>query len=150
MRIALGVALAIAFITTTAPVFSTEKEWQSLTDEALDYYYRGKNKEAVDTARKALDVGEKTFGPDDLKVVGSVDNLASYLAATGNTEEADRLYRRALSMLRKKLSSNDHYLAIFMDYIALFYDKTGNNGYAKELREQAEAIRLKEPVRSGN
>ena len=125
---------------------STEEDWQRLTDEALDLYHYGNNKEAVSVAREALKAAEEVFGPDDLKVVGSVDNLATYLAATGNTKEADRLYQRALSMLRKKLPPGDSYLAIFMDYLALFYDKIGKNVYAKELREKANAIRVKSPA----
>ncbi|MCX5677816.1 MAG: tetratricopeptide repeat protein [Candidatus Omnitrophica bacterium] len=122
---------------------STEEDWQRLTDEALDLYYYGNYKEAVGVAREALKTGEELFGPDDLKVAGSVDNLATYMAAAGNTKEADRLYQRALSILREKLPPNDQYLAIFMDYLAIFYDKIGKNGYAKELRERAKAIRLK-------
>ena len=125
---------------------STEEDWQRLTDEALDLYHYGSNKEAVGVAREALKAAEEVFGPDDLKVVGSVDNLATYLAATGNTKEADRLYQRALLMLQKKLPPGDSYLAIFMDYLALFYDKIGKNGYAKELREKANAIRVKSPA----
>ncbi|MFH1189683.1 MAG: tetratricopeptide repeat protein [Candidatus Omnitrophota bacterium] len=125
-----------------APAVSTEEEWQSLTDEALDHYQYGNNKEAVIVAKDAVKMAEELFGPDDLRVAGSIDNLATYLAATGRTEEADRLYRRALAMLEKKLSPDDSYLAIFMDYLAVFYGKIGNDGYAKELREHAKKIRL--------
>jgi tetratricopeptide (TPR) repeat protein len=136
-------AVAMILSSSVCLAAPTEKDWQCLTDEALDLYHYGNNREAVGAAREALKMGEELFGPDDLKVAGSIDNLATYLAAAGNTKEADRLYQRALSILRKKLPPDDQYLAIFMDYLALFYDKIGKNGYAKELRERAEAIRLK-------
>ena len=121
----------------------TEEEWQSLTDEALDLYHYGNNKEAVRVARETVKMAEELFGPDDLRVAGSIDSLATYLAAAGNTKEADRLYREALSMLQKKLPPYDGYLAIFMDYLAVFYDKIGNYEYAKELRAKANRIRLR-------
>ena len=139
-KIAVAAIILSCSVSFAAP---TEKEWQSLTDEALDHYQYGNNKEAVAVAREAVKMAEELFGPDDLKVVGSVDNLATYLSATGNTEEADRLYRRALSMLQKKLPPDDSYLAIFMDYLAIFYDRIGNTGYANELRARANKIRLK-------
>jgi len=140
--------LAAVIILSASACFaiSTEEDWQRLTDEALDLYHYGNNKEAVNVAREALKAAEEIFGPDDLKVAGSVDNLATYLAAAGNIKEADRLYRRALSMLQKKLPPDDRYLAIFMDYLALFYDEIGKSGYAKELRERANAIRVKSPA----
>lgn len=136
---------AIVMILSSSVCFAapTEEDWQRLTDEALDLYHYGNNKEAVGVAREALKIAEEIFGPDDLKVAGSVDNLAAYLDTAGNTREADQLYQRALSILRKKLPPDDPYLAIFMDYLALFYDKIGKNGYAKELRDRAEIIRRK-------
>lgn len=136
---------AVIIILSSSASFAmpTEKDWQRLTDEALDLYHYGNNKEAVSVAKEALKVAEEIFDPDDLKVAGSVDNLATYLADAGNTKEADKLYQRALSILRKKLPPDDRYLAIFMDYLAVFYDKIGKSEYAKELREEARAIRLK-------
>ena len=143
------ITIITVMITLLAPVSvaqPSEKEWQRLTDEALDHYYYGRNEKAVVVARQALKEAEELFGPDDLKVVGAVDNLASYLAATGQTEEADRLYQRAFSMLEKKLPPDDHYLAIFMDYLALFYDKIDKKEYANQLRDRAKAIRFKKPA----
>ena len=149
MKIILSIVLGALIVVSAVFAFTTESEWQGLTDEALDHYYHGRNKEAVGTARKALRSAEELFDSDDLKMVGSIDDLATYLAATGNTEEADQLYQRALSILEKSLPSDDHYLAIFMDYLALFYDKNGKNEYANELRARAKAIRLKKSANSG-
>jgi tetratricopeptide (TPR) repeat protein len=143
MKRAIKIAI-IAVVISSSSCFAapTEKDWRSTTNEALDHYYYGRKKEAVEVARKALKQAEELFGPDDLKTVGSVDDLATYLTATGSTKEADKLYQRALSILEKKLSPADRYLAIFMDYLALFYDKIGKNEYAKQLRGRAKAIRL--------
>ena len=121
--------------------WADEKEWQAVTDEAITYYQAGRHKEAIATARKALKMGEETFGPEDLKVVGSVDDLASYLAAEKQYAEAEALYKRALSILEKKLPPNDRYLAIFLNYLANFYDKIKKPDEATALRDRAKAIR---------
>lgn len=142
-RILILITIAVVLAVSIAMSAPTEESWQRLTDTALDHYYYGRKAEAVAVAREALKEAEELFGPDDLKVVGSVDNLASYLAAMGQTEEADKLYQRAFAMLQKKLPPDDHYLAIFMDYLALFYDKIGKKEYAAELCERAKKIRLK-------
>lgn len=142
-----GVLLAALLIASSACLAApTEAEWQALTDEALDHYYYGRSKEAIEVAREALATGLELFGPEDLKVVGSYDNLASYLAAAGENKEADELYQKAFAILQKKLPPDDHYLAIFMDYLAIFYDKIGRTAYATELRDRAKAIRLKKHV----
>lgn len=137
------IIIAIGLSTSVSVAVPSEEEWQSLTDEALDHYYYGRYDEAVVVAREALKEAETLFGPEDLKVVGAVDNLASYLVATGNTSEADVLYQRAFAILRKRLPPDDRYLAIFMDYLALFYDKIGKKEYAAQLREEAKSIRFK-------
>ena len=146
------ITIITVMITLLAPVSvaqPSEKEWQRLTNEALDHYYYGRNKEAVSVAREALKEAEALFGPDDLKVVGAADDLATYLVSTGNIEEAEALYQRALAILQKKLPPDDRYLAIFMDYLALFYDKIGKNDYAAQLRQQAKAIRGKGKDQAG-
>ncbi|MCM8760531.1 MAG: tetratricopeptide repeat protein [Candidatus Omnitrophica bacterium] len=145
MRRICGAVFLIVSIAAFSSLSSepTFEEWQSLTDEALDHYYYHRYKEAVEVAREALKVAIELFGPEDLKVVGSLDNLASYLAATGEYEEADELYQRAFSILQKKLPADDGYLAIFMDYLAIFYEKIGRVEYAEELRSRARSIRLK-------
>ena len=133
-----GVAAVIA-----VSLFADQKGWERLTDEAIDNYQAGRHDEAIRIARLALAEGERTFGPEDLKIVGSLDNLATYLARIDKYDEADKLYRRALSILEAKLPSDDRYLAIFMDYLAVFYEKTGSVEYANELRARAKAIRFK-------
>jgi tetratricopeptide (TPR) repeat protein len=118
-----------------------EKEWLEVTDQAINYFQAGHRKEAIETARKALVMGEETFGPDSLKVVGSIDDLASYLKADGQVVEAEALYKRALSILEKRLPPDDRYLAIFMNYFANFYDNINKPKEAAALRARAGAIR---------
>ena len=135
-------ACIIVFILSfSALSYADEKEWDELTDRAIELYRTGHHKEAVTVARRALKSAEELFGPDDLKVVGSLDDLATYLHATGNNSEAERLYRRALAILDEKLPPDDPYLEIFLNYLYGFYNKIGKPEEAAKLKERARSIR---------
>ena len=134
------VILITAFI---SPALCQEKLWNDLQEKAITLYQQKQHEEAVETEEKALMVAEETFGPNDLKVAESLDNLAIYYQALDNYKEAEGLYRRALAIMEKNLSPYDHYLAIFMDYLSDFYAKVGNNIEAERLRNRAKAIRGK-------
>lgn len=141
IRVAIAVTVILAALTSGGSWAADEKEWLDLTDEAINYYQYGHHKEAIATARKALKVGEEIFGPEDIRIVGSIDDLASYLKTDGQYEEAEALYKRALSILEKKLPPDDRYLAIFLDYLANFYDKIDRPDEATALRERAKGVR---------
>lgn len=124
-----------------ALLLAGEKEWIELTDEAVLLYRSSHYDEAVKVARQALKEGEKTFGKNDLKIVGSVDDLATYLQASGKTGQAKKLYDRALKILEKNLPGDDAYLAIFMDYLAGKYEAMGDPYKADKLRARAKKAR---------
>jgi tetratricopeptide (TPR) repeat protein len=143
MRRALSLILTAAFIfLAICSARAGEDEWMAITDKGYELYKVGKYDDAIAAAREALRMGEELFGPEDLKVVGSVDDLASYLSKAGRDDEAEPLYRRALAILEKNLPPDDSYLAIFMDYFALFLDKVGKKDEADGLRAKAKAIRF--------
>jgi Tetratricopeptide repeat len=49
--------------------------------------------------RRALAIGEKSFGPDHLTVAIRLNNLADLLRVTNRFTEAEPLYRRALAAI---------------------------------------------------
>jgi tetratricopeptide (TPR) repeat protein len=133
--------IATIVLVAFSVVRAGEDEWMALTDKGYELYKVGKYDEAIDVAAQALKMGEDLYGPDDLKVVGSIDDLASYLSKAGRNDEAEPLYRRAFAILEKRLPPDDSYLAIFMDYLAIFFDKVGKRDEAETLRARAKAIR---------
>lgn len=133
--------LAIILLLSAGSAFANEVLWDELQSRAGMFYQQKKYTEAVDTQRKALEAAEKTFGAENNKVAESMDNLAVYVQATGNNDEAETLYKKALVILEKNLKPNDHYLAIFMNYVAGFYRKIGKEDEAKKLEEKAKKIR---------
>jgi len=126
------------------PMAATGQEdvWTGLQDRAIDYYQAKEHEKAVETQQKALEVAEKTFGPEDLKVAESLDNLAIYSQATGDNKGAERYYRKAIAIMEKKLPPNDQYLAIFIDYVGSFLVKIGKKEEGAKLKERASRIRL--------
>jgi tetratricopeptide (TPR) repeat protein len=140
-KISIAIIAILAVFMAAIYSHAGEKEWQAVTDQAITYYQAGRPKEAIAAARKALKMGEEIFGPEDLKMVGSIDDLASYLKSEGRYVEAEALYKRALTILEKKLPPNDRYLAIFLNYLANFYDKIKKPDEATALRARAKAIR---------
>lgn len=143
MRRTLSVLLLVSFVfLAICSARAGEDEWMAITDKGYELYKIGKYDEAIAAARDALKMGEELFGADDLRVVGSIDDLASYLSKAGRDDEAEPLYRRALAILEKRLPPDDSYLAIFMDYFALFLDKVGKKEEADGLRARAKEIRF--------
>ena len=133
--------IVLLLLALVSPAYPQERLWDDLQEQAITFYQRKQHYNAVATQAKALKVAIETFGPDDLKVAESMDNLAIYNQALGNYAESEKLYEKALSIMEKKLPLNDHYLAIFMDYVASFYKKIGKNDKARELHERVNKIR---------
>lgn len=122
-------------------VFGQEKLWEDLTDKAITLYQQRKHAQAIKVAREALEVAKKTFGPEHPNVAESMDNLATYLTADGNYQEAEALYLQSLALIEKNFGPKSGYLAIFLNYLADFYVKIGKPEEAKKYQERAKAIR---------
>jgi tetratricopeptide (TPR) repeat protein len=63
--------------------------------------------EAEPLLRRALAIGEKSYGPDHLNVASALNNLAALLQATNRLDEAEPLNRRALASVEKSFGP-DH------------------------------------------
>jgi len=128
---------------TAVDISSQEKLWLEMTDDAVTLYTQHRHKEAIALARQALDLAEKTFGPEHPNVAESLDNLATYLHTQGEDKEAEVLYQRALSIVEKNFGPESEYLAIFLNYLADFYNDIGRTEKATGLQKRAQEIRLK-------
>ena len=70
-------------------------EWDKLNREAVQLYRAGNYAGAVDVAKKALELAEKSLGPDHPDVATSLNNLAKLLRETNRAKEAEDLEQRA-------------------------------------------------------
>ena len=143
---AVSLFLVIFFSTAAWP---QQKLWDELQDKAISFYQKKQLDKAVSTAKEALAVCEKTFGPEHINMVESLDNLAIYEQAMGQFGEARKCYEMAVPILEKNVPPNDHYLAIFLDYVGSFYRRIGDEDEAKRLKERAREIRATEGKAGG-
>ena len=107
----IGVVLAAISVLTLATPAVTEQgagiEWEILIEEVKRLYRAGKYDRAVIVAKKALEVAEKTVGPDHPDVATSLLGLGTLYDEQGKYEEAEPLYKRALAILEAALGP-DH------------------------------------------
>lgn len=136
-----GIACLLTMM-LAGPIHADEKEWVALQDKAMDSFQKKLYPEAIKAQRDALTIAETSFGPGDVKIAESIENLAVYTEASGDIAGAEALYKKALAILEARLRSDDHYLAISLDYLADFYQRIGRHDEEKALRERAKAIRF--------
>ena len=72
--------------------------WRSASTILRDCSDTNRLAEAEPLMRRALAIGEKSFGPDHPNVAISLNNLARLLQATNRLTEAEPLFRRALAI----------------------------------------------------
>jgi tetratricopeptide (TPR) repeat protein len=68
--------------------------------------------------RRAVAIGEKSFGPDHPHVAAYLNNLARILHATNRLQEAEALYRRAVEINSKSYGSDHPEVASGFDNLA--------------------------------
>ncbi len=79
--------------------------------EALKEAYRqgqslkdaGRYEQAIPLWRKALELGEREFGPDHATTADLLNNLAQLYHKQGRYAESERLFKRALAKREKAL-----------------------------------------------
>ena len=94
------IALAVVLCLTGGPAYAqgAGREWETLNQEVIKLYQAGKYDQAVVVAKKALEVAEKSVGPEHPNVAKSLTNLAYLYNAQGQYAQAEPLFRRALAI----------------------------------------------------
>ena len=91
--------------------------------------------------RRALEIREKVFGPEDPGVVASLDGLAVAYAKQGKYGEAEPLFCRGLAIREKVLGPENPGIASSLDGLAVFYGSQGKYDEAEPLFRRALEIR---------
>ena len=76
-------------------------EESRLNTSLVELYKAGKFDQALPVARRVLELREKMFGPQDPVVGTALSNLAEIYRAKKQNDEAQRLYRRSLTILER-------------------------------------------------
>jgi tetratricopeptide (TPR) repeat protein len=87
--------------------------------------------------RRALEVDERSFGPDHPNVARSINNLAQVLTDTNRIAEAEPLMRRALEIGERSLGTNHPTVAIRLNNLAQLLSSTNRTAEAESLMRRA-------------
>ncbi len=101
----------------------------------------GKPNEAEPLYQRALNLWEKTLGPECEEVAGCCSNLAIVYLEQRRFEEAEPLFKRALA-IREKVLGADHPEVVQQSHsiLASHYFASGNPAEAKRLTQRASEI----------
>jgi CHAT domain-containing protein/Tfp pilus assembly protein PilF len=114
----------------------------SLFEKYYQLYGAGKYSEAIPVAQEALDLSEKTLGPDHPDVARALTCLAAGVDQMGNYAKAEPMYQRALKISEKTLESDPRLTATILDNLATLYYWMGN--YAKAELTYQQALKIGE------
>lgn len=133
--------LSLVFCTNiSAYADSAETEWAKLNNEIASLTQQGNLDRAIVLAKQALQVAEKSFGPNHTDVALSLHNLAKLYYTQGQYAQAEPLYKRALAIQEKTLGTDHPIVASNLKNLAVLYKKTGREKEAMELEERAAVI----------
>src|SRR6185436_3815637 len=106
----------------------------------LAFYELAEWAEAEPLMRRALEIDEKSFGPDHPRVATDLNNLAALLLATNRLAEAELLMRRALAIDEKSFGKEHTDVARDLTNLALLLQSTNRLAEAEPLISRAVMI----------
>ncbi len=118
-------------------------KWESYITAAQQAYQQADYAEAEKQLEAALKVAE-AFGPDDVRLATSLNNLSLIYDAQGRYGEAEPLYKRSLAIDEKALGPEHPDVATSLENYADLLRKTGRVSEATKMETRAKAIRAKQ------
>ena len=106
-------------------------------------YEQGRYAEAEPFAQKALELGQREFGPDHRTTGSLLNNLALLYKAQGKYAEAEPLYQRSLAIREQALGPAHPSVATSLENYAALLRATQRGEQAAKLETRAKAIRAK-------
>lgn len=127
---------------TSAPISPELAEARALSNSAVNLYQQGKYKEALNPAKRALEIRERTLSADDKLVLEAVRDLAAINLALRKHKEAEALYQRMLTGQEKQYGSESIDVAETLSILARLHYVKGNVDQAQE--EYARVLAIEE------
>jgi len=78
-------------------------------------------------------------------LAGTLNNLAASYHAEGRYAEAEKLFRRSLSILEKSLGPDHPSVVAVLDNLANLYASQGKRREAEKMETRASALRARRP-----
>ncbi len=120
-----------------------ELQVQLLTSMGRTYRRLAEYATAERLLERALAIGERVFGPEDVRVALTLDYLGVVLADRGDYAGAGRQLERALAIRRQQLGPEHEDVAVTLAELGRVYQDEGFNQRAEPLHREALAIRRK-------
>ena len=116
-----------------------ESSWEMSMDAATEAYQQARYTEAEKFFLAALEEADN-FGPQDPRLVPSLNGLASVYRTQGKHAEAEPLFKRSLAIREEALGPEHFDVALGLHNLALTYDSQGKYAEAEPLYKRALAI----------
>ena len=137
LKILFMVILATSF-TLTAD--AQQEKYNKLNKKLATLYKSGRNLEAIEVAKQALQVAEETFGKKHPYVSASLNNLALLYIAEGQYEKAEGLYERSLKIAEEHLGKDNPQLVNILQNMVKCNEKLGKIDKAERLEARLDRI----------
>ncbi|HKF53911.1 MAG TPA: tetratricopeptide repeat protein, partial [Blastocatellia bacterium] len=111
--------------------------------DSLNLFRTGSYDQAQLTAERALELREKTLGPDHVDVAASLNTLGLICTARGDYKRAEGLLQRALAIYDKAFGKGSLAAAEVDDSLAQNYNAKANYAEAERLAREALGVREK-------
>lgn len=135
--------LGIVLLSLVSPAFSQDAEWDALNKQVMEHYRAGRYDQAVEIAKRSLELAEANGDPNSESVATSLNNLAGLYQAVGEYEQAEPIYLRSLDILEKTRGPEHPLFATNLNNLAGLYQTMGRYAEAVPLHLRSMAIREK-------
>jgi len=115
-------------------------DWASLNDAGEKAYERRQYAASENFLRAALQQAE-TFGPNDLRLATTLNDLGLLYRALGKLQEAESFYRRSLAIREKKLGPSDLQVTTSLNNLAGVLTAENRYAAAEQMYRRALVIR---------
>jgi CHAT domain-containing protein/Tfp pilus assembly protein PilF len=137
------IAISIFVLATSWPVGAQEADVKRLNQKAVELYQEGRYKEGAIVATEALNLAEKSLGPDHPDLVASLNSRARLHGVQSEYAAAEPLFKRALAIREKSLGADHPEVANSLSNLAALYSRQRQYARAEPLIQRSLAIREK-------
>lgn len=141
MRILFKILLIVIMATSFALATNAQEDLYNKLNKKLESLYKnGRTEEAIEVAKEALKVAEKTYGKKHPYVSVSLNNIALLYVADGKYEKAEEFYDRSLKLAEELLGKDNPQLAGILKNMVRCSEKLGKTEKAEMLEARLENL----------
>jgi tetratricopeptide (TPR) repeat protein len=142
MKILLKILIITILAASYIPAAYAQQDlYKKLNNKLATLYKAGRTEDAIEVAKEALQVAEKTFGENHPYVSASLNNLALLYIADRRYEKAEELYERSLQIAEEYLGKDNPQLVSILENMVKCNEKMGKTDKAEMLEARLDKIK---------